>query len=236
MTQGQDVLSRRPVAKHDKDHRVPDTINLFHSTNLDRPLEDFVADLYGPKAFLGNEAATFLEAVDGKQPAAVQWNGGHWIFDREKIREWAITPPACKGMTLTIYLDPTTDRYGYSVFKDAKLISARHGAGTRFEVTKPKGDRGYEHRQVAYYWQDADHGTADIIDRGGVLSSAPPEEFRLQIVLTALENYTGASPFGEHRRFFQEVRVRPILMTGSRFFANQLGRLKFAGIRKSRAP
>lgn len=215
---------------------MPDTINLFHTNNLDLPLEDLVADIYGPGTFLGNEAATFLEASDGKQPAAVQWNGGHWIFDCEKIIEWIAMPPACKGNALMVYLDPATDRYGYSFFKDARLISARQGLGKLFEVTKVNNDRGYEHRQVAYYWRDGDQATADIIDKGGVLPSAPPEEFRRQIVLTALQTYTGAAPFGEHRRHFQGVRVRPILRTGSRTFARQFGWLRRAGILKSKAP
>ncbi|MEQ6250191.1 hypothetical protein ABMC89_14955 [Sulfitobacter sp. HNIBRBA3233] len=64
---------------------MTDTINLRHHNNLDRPLEDFVTGLYGPEAFLGNEGATFLDAVDGEEPAAVQWNASYWIFDREKI-------------------------------------------------------------------------------------------------------------------------------------------------------
>lgn len=190
---------------------MPFTINIFWINSPSRPLEDLITELYGPDASLGPERMDFLKVAHGKRPAAAHWNDAYWIFDRKRAVQWAISDPVPRGKTLSAYLDPARNRYGYTAREDGEIIAARHGKGKRIDVISSAKDRGYEHRMVSdHYWKGAPPGAADIITSGGILPKVPPEKFRRGVVLTALQTYTGPDPFGEDRRHFQGVPVRRI--------------------------
>lgn len=104
--------------------------------------------------------------------------------------------------TIALFWVNNTDRTLDALIADLYGPSAALGseAGSFTEAASGK-------QPAAVLWNDAFW----VFDRKRILDWAVA--FQEIIVLTALQTYTGAAPFGEHRSFFQDVPVRPILLS-----------------------